>query len=81
MLLDLKYGVIGQVSFNFGNDPLLHIGVERKPRISQRGGATTTSTFASRSRTDTSTGMATEIIGTPYFRRVSDHALCGFRSA
>jgi hypothetical protein len=36
MLLDLKYGMLGQVFVDFGNDPLLHIGVECKPQISQR---------------------------------------------
>ena len=36
MLLDLKYGMLGQVFVDSGNDPLLHIGVECKPQISRR---------------------------------------------
>jgi hypothetical protein len=36
MLLDLKYGMLGQVFVDFGDDPLLHIRVECKPQISQR---------------------------------------------
>ena len=35
MLLDLKDGMLGQVFVDFGNDPLLHIGVECRPQIRQ----------------------------------------------
>ncbi len=35
MLLDLKHGMLGQVFIDFGNDPLLHIGVDCNPQVSQ----------------------------------------------
>jgi hypothetical protein len=36
MLLNLMYGMLGQILINFGDDPALHIGVERNPQIRKR---------------------------------------------